>query len=481
MVELSASSPEAALKIARAGLEHVHHAFEFHRGGSSVPFDQAMSSDTPALFHTAEESGSGTLEAPSLSVPYINGTLSGPALRGKLNQWARFGTIEPSAADAIRAVSETPEWLDLRGKVFVLLGAGSAMGPLPLLLSLGATIVAVDLDRAPIWSRIVSMARASPGKLVFPVKQPRAELATDDALFAAAGCNLFTHTPEILAWLAGVLPGEPLVVGQYAYLDGARHVQVALAMDAIAAGLVKRREKGSVTIASLCTPTDAFSVPRDAYAVALERFNTAPSFDKALAAMSGGRWCVKSARRPVPLADVDGGGGAEAYVVDNIALAQGPNYTLAKRIQIWRAMVAREDDGCAVSANVAPATATQSVVHARSFAWVYSGLPHFEPLEIFQQETSNAVMGALLVYDVMSPESVARPSARKLSNPLELFQLNAFHGGVWRMAFSMESIGEPAALVHWARVLRPIILLLLIAFAAAAYLLSTRTSPKPTS
>ncbi len=40
-----------------------------------------------------------------------------------------------------------PEWTDLSGKHFVLLGATSAMGPFLLLKELGANIIAVDIDR----------------------------------------------------------------------------------------------------------------------------------------------------------------------------------------------------------------------------------------------------------------------------------------------------------------------------------------------
>ena len=49
---------------------------------------------------------------------------------------------------------------------------------------------------------------------------------------------------------------------------------------------------------------------------------------------------------------------------------QGPNYALAKRLQSWRAMVARAD-GQPVSINVAPATATASVVSNPQFAAAY--------------------------------------------------------------------------------------------------------------
>ena len=84
--------------------------------------------------------------------------------------------------------------------------------------------------------------------------------------------------------------------------------------------------------------------------------------------------------------------GEDRYIVDAVVNDQGPNYILAKRLQHWRAIVSKED-GCLVSTNIAPATATASVVSNKLFALAYKGQHHFKPLEVSQQETSNAVMG----------------------------------------------------------------------------------------
>lgn len=47
------------------------------------------------------------------------------------------------------------------------------MGPLQVLLALGANVIALDLDRPHIWKRLITLARESAGKLIFPVKKPR--------------------------------------------------------------------------------------------------------------------------------------------------------------------------------------------------------------------------------------------------------------------------------------------------------------------
>ena len=44
------------------------------------------------------------------------------------------------------------------------------MGPYITLMALGANVIAIDLDRPQIWERLISIARSSPGNLIFPIK-----------------------------------------------------------------------------------------------------------------------------------------------------------------------------------------------------------------------------------------------------------------------------------------------------------------------
>ena len=54
------------------------------------------------------------------------------------------------------------------------------------------------------------------------------------------------------------------------------------------------------------------------------------------------------------------------------------------------------------------------------------------------QETSNAVMGALLIHDVRNEDAASHPSY-PLDNPLQLFQHGSFHGGIWRCGYAIGS------------------------------------------
>lgn len=75
-----------------------------------------------------------------------------------------------------------------------------------------------------------------------------------------------------------------------------------------------------------------------------------------------------------------------------------------------------------------------------------------QPYEIFQQETTNPVMTALLIADVTDSDSAANPVNRNklnIRNPMELFKHNSVHGGVWRAGYTVDSIGEVSAMIHF--------------------------------
>jgi hypothetical protein len=274
MVELQCKSPEAALKVATAGLAKAYEIFEFVApDGSSVSFDKAMNDKTSESFFTGTIKGQGKAPVGTLEIPYKGGTLSGQKLKDQVKAWVEYGTIEPSAGEAIIKCVDHPEWLsEIKNRYFVLLGAGSAMGPLLVLMALGANVIAIDLDRPGIWKRLIGIARESSGSITFPMKVDQSKCSTDDALYEAAGCNLFTHTPMIRDWLLNLYPGKPFAVGCYAYLDGALHVQVSLAMDAICRDLSEKRKNTS--LAYLCTPTDLHLIPKEANEAAQENFKS---------------------------------------------------------------------------------------------------------------------------------------------------------------------------------------------------------------
>jgi hypothetical protein len=145
-------------------------------------------------------------------------------------------------------------------------------------------------------------------------------------------------------------------------------------------------------------------VTDEAHKSAVDNFGFHPGrgIEAIITLLTLGKCLKKNALKPVKTSD-----GGNIKLVDGLSVAQGPNYALAKRLQHWRAMVAY-NAGHTVSSNIAPSTATLSVVSNKTFAWAYGGMPYFKPYEIFQQETTNAVMEAMLVADVTLKDSAVR-------------------------------------------------------------------------
>jgi len=126
-------------------------------------------------------------------------------------------------------------------------------------------------------------------------------------------------------------------------------------------------------------------------------------------------------------------------VQDGIVNVQGPNYALAKSIQLWRAILTHSRDSHVVSSNIAPAARSASVVggknkNAGTIAAALDGMTHFKPLCVFEPETVSACMAALLVYDLCN-------SSISLANPLELSSRQAFHGGTFRLGIKPNALG----------------------------------------
>lgn len=440
LLELGMTSAENAVTISSDGLDSLRGRMRFRRPDGEGSIDEAMALPDTGL-GTATVQGTGTGPA-GLQVPYHGEVLSGDALRRQLDDWVSRGIAEPSFATAIGLVLDNPDWLDLRDESIAVMGAGSQMGPYTQLCEWGAQIWPVDLPRPDAWGRILDTATSGRGTVHVPVPQgglfdgAQVSLADLDALAEVAGANLITGAPEVRTWLRDV-PGR-LTVGNYVYADSGLHVRVSVAIDAIMTHLQDDRDH--LTVAFLATPTDVFSVPMRAVEDARRRYrerSLAGLALRPLGMVSRGR-AFREHYAHAAFEQTDPPYG----VADNLVVRQGPNYALAKRMQRWRATVAREQ-GTTASLNIAPPTRTVSVVKNRAFALAYAGMSRFG-LEVFDPPASNALMAAMLVHDLRNPASSAKPGT-PLDHPLDLFVDGSNPGGMWRCAYEPNSIMAAAA------------------------------------
>jgi hypothetical protein len=419
----SASTPKNALMVAADGLAAVHERMVFAREGKEVPVRHAIATWREPRFETRTVVGSGT-HPERLAIPYGGHALTGDELQRQLDRWVADGVVERSCAEALRLVAAHPDWLDASDLTVALVGAAAEMGPLPALTQWGATVLAVDIRRSDIWDRIRGLAQRGCGTVHMP---------SDTTKRGTLGADLLTETPEIRAWLDEF--DGPLVLGNYAYADGAAFVRVATAADALVADLVRTRPETSV--AYLASPTDVFAVPDELVAGPHVRGKRGRLMRAPLRAASAGRLFTPNYRRVV-----HGEDGRRYGLADSVIPQQGANYALAKRMQRWRAVLARQT--VLTSANVAPATKTRSVLTNRVLAAAYAGAGSYG-VEVFEPETSNALMAALLIHDLRNPAAAANP-ATELAHPLDLFVDQAAHGGLWRLPYEPRSVLTLAAI-----------------------------------
>jgi hypothetical protein len=442
VIEAGLASRQAALAIAADGLGSLHARMRAALpGGDEGGLDELLTLPAKRSLGTATIAGAGEAEH-ELALPYRGERLRGGDLARRLDAWVDAGIIEPSCAEAVRVVADHPDWLSLPGRTVAVLGAGSEIGPLPVLLRWGATVAGIDLPDPRIWERVLQVARSSAGTLLVPVAAARgpagerrtasasAEQPAAGATADSAGADVSSEVPEVADWLAG-LPA-PLVLGNYVYADGAANVRVCAAADTLTLRLQAARD--DLALAFLATPTDVFAVPADAVAHSARAYGnrSAPVklASRPIRALSGGR-LLRRAYRP----------GSDPGISDNLVAQQGPNYALAKRLQRWRASLAR-DSGLTVSLNVAPPTRTRSVVKNRALAAAYAGAHRFGA-EVFEPDTTRVLMAALLVHDLHADGGPAH------AHPWQDEAYAAAHGGLWRIAYAPRSVLGLAALLGY--------------------------------
>ena len=427
LVEAGLASPDAAVRVARSGLASLH---ERMRVADATGVEHRLEDwpedwpDRGAQLDQHEVVGRAE-PVRELVLPYRGERLRGDEIRRRVAGWVEAGVVEPSVSDAIEAVLAHPDWLRLDGHTVAVLGAGAEMGPLPSLMRWGARVAAVDLDRPAIWQKVLTLGHEGAGTMVLPGKG-----SDDTPLEQRAGVDLLVDIPAVASWLQEQ-PGA-LVLGNYVYADGATNTRVSVAVDELCCRLAASRP--DVALAFLATPTDVFAVPAEAVDHSTAGYDhrsvRSKTLGRPLRTLSGGRLLRRNYVA-----------GSDPGINDSLVPQQGPNYALAKRLQRWRATVARHE-GATVSMNVAPPTRTKSVVKNRALAAAYAGAHRFG-VEVFEPATSNVLMAALLVHDLHTGGGPAH------EHPWQDEAYAAAHGGLWRAPYAPRSALGLAALLGY--------------------------------
>lgn len=419
----SAETMKCAMDSLSAGLEQAS-ALEFERpDGTTVQLKDEMAADVPELeqfvIKGTGQSGAGV----TYVVPYKGADLQGVDLASQVQAWADYGTMEQDCAAAVQEAAGKMSCLP--GKSFVILGAGSELGPLRSLLRAGATVYAVGTKKPQRWAELIEFARSTAGTLIIPV--PAGTPSTSDPSLVA-GADLMKNPGAVKTWVLNCIQSASgnVTIGTYLYADSDANVRITAAADYIIEA-AQKLGKDRVSFAWLGSPATAHIVPSEC--VEAQQTNVGK--------MS---WWLKMwpwARTENEAVAI---GSGTCHVYKGYAIMQGPNYALAQHMRQWRAMLLHMA-GFTVSSPMAPPCRTESVCHNKTMATYLDGLAYFPPCEAFEPDTANALMFGLLVSDL------AGEKPAPLATPFHLFTRKSFNGGSWRTPYNMESAGKAALLL----------------------------------
>jgi len=247
----AAGSEAAAVAQAQGGLDAFHREFCFLRGGTTYGLIEAVTEKREEIVGESAPStetvtgGTGGVHGIKLTVPLKRSSasggctmaprgsvgessrLQGPTLVAQAKAWSDYGSAESTVTDSITALVDGKRAKEAihpaeHDRVFVLLGATSALGPALPLLDWGATVAAIARPGSKL-DALTAHATTSNGTLLLP------RIAG-----GKKGLDLLTQTPEAAQWLVSLSQGWPdshqgrgveLVVGSYVYLDGEMHVR----------------------------------------------------------------------------------------------------------------------------------------------------------------------------------------------------------------------------------------------------------------
>lgn len=472
LVEIMVIDAQTTLDVAARGLAALEAEFVFARNGKEVPIASALAN--PAWsYQTITIEGEAPAGAP-FRVPKDPAvsektTSHGPTMNAEetvelLRRIASYGSCEQSVVDAIAylgAVAPTALAGLASSHVFVLLGATSELGPYNTLMDLGMTVAAVARPGAKLEALIAS-AKGKAGTLVLP-SQPGSGLPGSQA--PPLGADLIKNLPEATAWITSLYPDRVAVIVPLIYLDSEANVRACVAMDSVCREVIASRGCDKTALAFLMSPATAHTIPIDAHAASIDAYEQRPYWHYPFGWRANARPKVHCSpaqaandnSKPSFIAAEKWSGSKDGYhfrrnekglgyyldghlpkqvcVTNGLVEFQGPNYALSKSLQQWRCIDARSK-GVMVSANMAPACKTVSVMHSAAAAAAIRGMSFFKPLLAFHPPQASAVMAGLMLQDLINPDSAANPAV-PLEYPFQLFEENAFHGGGWRCAYSM--------------------------------------------
>ena len=326
----------------------------------------------------------------------------------------------------------------IKKNLFIALAGGAEYSPTRLWLDWGGDVAIVARNRKELWLELIARARAGAGTLYVPVLESRlkdgktASSLSDEELAEIAGLDLVQDYEAITSWIASLARTDArrIVLGNYAYAPGAKHIQVQAVQHCISRTLTEALPKTRVVLSWLATPTDSHVVPAEFALQIAQRFNARSLGVKI-------RDFFYGARQHLP--EIFESSDKNVFaLIDPTSNMQGSSYALAKRLQRWLAYQQASSDR-QVAYLVAPPARTESVLSHRILRATYRGAPHFG---LYPYETDLAVkLSAMLLLSKL--QEAKKPLGKDLT---QIYTQLAVHGGLWRSIYNPSDLWRVATI-----------------------------------
>lgn len=415
------------LEIAKIGLEEISNSIQ-DETGTKLP--QIISAGWSGREQVETFTIQGTGAIRRLRIPGIS------SLTDAAQIWTHENLAEPGLVPSFSFL-DAHKKLPINMDILVALAGAAEYAPTKYWLDLGGTVAVAARPSTERWADLISYARQSAGTLLVPVIKRRLEdevaEISDAQIASKAGLDLVEDAAVLASWVSSIATNnkQRIVLGQYAYAPGAKHILVQAVQDAVAEVMCKKLAPSRVALAWLATPTDSTAVPARVLEQSLEAHAIRPRNIKLRDSLLGMRKTSGSF--------FETRFGEKLALIDPTSSVQGSSYALAKRSQRWRAYLANSQ-GVKVSYAVSPPAKTYSVLSFRALNATYRGAPRFG-LQPFEVADAAIAATAVLLRDLHGPMH-SRGST-------SLHTDNAIHGGLWRLMYRPSSVWTRATVLGW--------------------------------
>jgi hypothetical protein len=460
----SLRAPQDATRVAEQGLQALHSLLEYERDGKVSSLDAAITEhlDPSRSFETFEIQGRADYAEPETTIQ---------SCLAQIRELVSEGKAESSSLSAMETIAANPEWCDLRGTRFVVIGALSETSPTRELLLRGATVLAIDEPSSHAWDELKHFtSKSTSGILVLPFQNN------------VVGTNVMKTLPELADWVVQNTRSSPATIFvNLGESDPEEMFLLAAACDALLEYVCNQVPDSIVAHFGSCTEVQ--SVSPETVELSQRRSQSRSSFPNPLGSYLESACFLAVTERQVGGGKVPLGSAIRAqnhlgrhdanvrsFFLLNPMIDPMLTY-LARLIQRWRAIVARaigthrwlaDKRKHRVIALVLPMAFTSHVAGDRA-QWAYArgremfGMSNYDPVLL------RAIGTLLMIRDLKDPVSPSNPTLQ-LDNPHDVFRDAAIHGGAWTCGFDLASLNRLAAILF--------ILSRLATLAAAAMLVS---------